>query len=739
MVLSQVESLPTLPAVASRLLEATLDERTGAGDVAALIESDQSLSARVLSLIRRANVGSDVQTVHRAVVLLGCDVVRSLVLGVQIFDLFCHRSEKSDSRFDRTGFWRHCLAVGCAARLMVEKRSPASGGKAAKHEAGALARPDEAFVCGLLHDLGKVVFDACFPKSYDRVVERVEATRTDIADVERDVFGMDHAVAGHRLAVHWKLPQVIAECIWMHHQSPETTPTRLAFPDHVLLVQAADRLVRQMGIGYSGNHSPDTWSQPFSSRLGLNEKAVTEIMAELPEAIELRAELLGLQEITSREVLQETIARTNSELARLNTELILANRALQQRSRTLDALSLLNRGLAQDHRHETVVGALVQAVRLLAPSAGVGVFVCSPCRQVTVVGLLPPEQSDMRIEVLPNEAVGNLDTIRHLERSAPAESTLPPALLDRVACLAEQTPLRCWPMACEGRLVAGVLTSGADNVQLDEPLAMVGSWAASWFNTAEAGFVSRELTEELAEINRRFINSQAEVARMRSTVMIGEMAAGAAHEINNPLAVISGRAQILSRGRSKDDDIRRSADIIMEHAHRASAIVTELMDFAKPEAPKPTTWAIQPLLEEIRRTWLEKKAILPDQFVLELSDDLPAIHADASQVRVLCDELIRNAVQAMGNTPEPRLIVNCRADVADDTLVIRVEDNGCGMTPEVAEHAFDPFFSHRSAGRGRGLGLSRAARYAEINGGKIRISSRVKEGTAVFVELPVSR
>jgi signal transduction histidine kinase len=294
-------------------------------------------------------------------------------------------------------------------------------------------------------------------------------------------------------------------------------------------------------------------------------------------------------------------------------------------------------------------------------------------------------------------------------------------------------------MACEGLLVAGVLTAGADNAQLDEPLSMVAAWASSWFNTAESGFVSRELTEELAEINRRFINSQAEVARMRSTIMIGEMAAGAAHEINNPLAVISGRAQILSRGRSKDDDIRRSADIIMEHAHRASAIVTELMDFAKPEAPKPTDWPVQPFLEEIRRTWLEKKAILPDQFVLELSDDLPQIHADASQVRVLCDELIRNAVQALGDIPEPRLIVNCRADVADDRLVIRVEDNGCGMTPEVAEHAFNPFFSHRSAGRGRGLGLSRAARYAEINGGKIRISSRVREGTAVFVELPVSR
>jgi C4-dicarboxylate-specific signal transduction histidine kinase len=92
----------------------------------------------------------------------------------------------------------------------------------------------------------------------------------------------------------------------------------------------------------------------------------------------------------------------------------------------------------------------------------------------------------------------------------------------------------------------------------------------------------------------------------------------------------------------------------------------------------------------------------------------------------------------MQGRDERRLTINCRSDVADERLVVRVEDNGCGMTPDVVERAVDPFFSHRPAGRGRGLGLSRAARYAEINGGKIRLSSRVKEGTAVIVELPAA-
>ena len=153
---------------------------------------------------------------------------------------------------------------------------------------------------------------------------------------------------------------------------------------------------------------------------------------------------------------------------------------------------------------------------------------------------------------------------------------------------------------------------------------------------------------------------------------------------------------------------------------------------------EPTDWPLAGLLGEIRRVWLEKNVLTEEQFRLALSDDLPKVRADASQIHKLFDELIRNAVEAMRDVSNPLLIINCQSDLADDRLVIRIQDNGCGMPPEVLERALDPFFSYRPAGRGRGLGLSRAARYAEINGGRIRLSSGVNEGTVAFVELPAS-
>ena len=113
--------------------------------------------------------------------------------------------------------------------------------------------PEEAFVCGLLHDLGKVALDACFPKSYERVAAKAEVLRGCVTDVERDVLGVDHTTAGQRLAEYWKLPPMVRETVWLHHQLPETTPVHIAHGAHVRLVQVADRLARHMRIGYSGS------------------------------------------------------------------------------------------------------------------------------------------------------------------------------------------------------------------------------------------------------------------------------------------------------------------------------------------------------------------------------------------------------------------------------------------------------------------------------------------------------
>lgn len=726
MILTQIESLPTLPAMAVRLLELTSDTSSSLREVVELLSSDQSLAARVLSMARRAELGTTAETIDRAVIVLGFDAVRSLVLSVQVFETFSHRVERSGGRFDRLGFWKHSLAVGCAARLLAE---------AAKRQWTGV-KPEEAFVCGLLHDLGKVVLDACFPKSYDRVVSAVEVSRGSILDLEAKVFGLDHTIAGQRLATHWKLPENIRETIWLHHHTPASTPTRIGHRPIVQIVQIADRLVREMRIGYSGNHAVDGSSAQLAREAGLAEHALKEAATALPALIEQRAELIGLERLTSREVYQEALAEANAELTRMNSALAEANRRLEHRSRAFDAICRLNGACGDDPTHEEVCRAAVRAGAVLVPGGRMSVVALSPCRGLCTISWSQPDHPG-GLEVLPAPAAEAIGSVAEVGTGWISASLLPPGVRDTLASVTGEPPAWCWPIRFRQRLCGMFLAAGDPRLEPAESMQGLSEAVGGWLSAAESRADSRRLNEELAEMNRLLVGTQAQVARMRSLAMVGEMAAGAAHELNNPLAVISGRAQLLAR-EAQTDDSRRGASLIAEHAHRASAIVSELMDFAKPSPPNPSAWSMAEMLGRIRSEWLEKDALRGGDIELTISDDMPSVLADASQTRMLFDEIIRNALEAMRETASPRIIVNCDPDLADDRVVVRIRDNGCGMTPDVLERATDPFFSHRPAGRGRGLGLSRAARYAEINGGRIRLSSVPGEGTTVVVDLPAA-
>ena len=210
LILHQLEQLPTLPAVAGRLLAVTTSAESCARDVVEIIESDASLTAAILRMVRRADLAVDTQvlTVQRAVTLLGFRAVRNAVLSLQIHQTLGTAHGNGRDGATHQELWKHCLAVACAADLLA--------GHAAE-----IASTDEAFVCGLLHDIGKIGLDACLPKSYARVVARVERERVCICDAERELFGLDHAVAGKRLMTKWQLAPSIRECVWLHHQDAE--------------------------------------------------------------------------------------------------------------------------------------------------------------------------------------------------------------------------------------------------------------------------------------------------------------------------------------------------------------------------------------------------------------------------------------------------------------------------------------------------------------------------------------
>jgi signal transduction histidine kinase len=228
--------------------------------------------------------------------------------------------------------------------------------------------------------------------------------------------------------------------------------------------------------------------------------------------------------------------------------------------------------------------------------------------------------------------------------------------------------------------------------------------------------------DDLHEALREKVRGEAERLRQSKLAALAEFSAGAGHEINNPLAVISGQAQYLL---SHENDwlaadtsggARTALQTIIAQTKRIHGILRDLMLFARPMAPRPAWLDLPTLLGEVAAGLAE----LAGQKQVRVEVTTPerlSIHADGDQVRQALACLLRNAVEAAGSGGWARLVL-AECGPADRALVL-VEDSGPGPSAEQRPHLFDPFYSGRSAGRGKGLGLPVAWRLARLQGGNV--------------------
>lgn len=263
-----------------------------------------------------------------------------------------------------------------------------------------------------------------------------------------------------------------------------------------------------------------------------------------------------------------------------------------------------------------------------------------------------------------------------------------------------------------------------DLIHADRLLGRVVVFAA----TAEA----TESALRLVSLSARFL---AQAARERSVeasleqaklAALAEFAAGAGHEINNPLGTISGRVQLLLPGET-DPERRRALTTIGGQAYRIRDMIGDLMLFARPPAPQFTTVRLDQAASEV----VAKLSAAASErgCALTLDASVPVeIHADAVQVAVVISNLVRNSLEASPHGGKIIVRVVSPNDAAGQGGGrLTVIDNGAGLTSADMEHLFDPFYSGRQAGRGLGFGLSKCWRIIELHGGQLTVQSAAGE------------
>lgn len=272
-VVKRIDQLPTLPAIATRIMAIVEDPDSSAKDLERIISNDVSLASRILRLVNSAYFGVSrrVTDLRQAVAMAGFALVKSVAMGISIFDALGFGTELR--KYRREAFWKHCVAVGGVARFLArERRDP---------------DPEGAFTVGLLHDLGKLVLDRYANFEFQRILATTEIDKLSFRDAEKKVLGdVGHAEVGGWLLEQWRFPPEIAVPVANHHTYARAKEHRRL----ALVCMCADAIVIERGIGYGGSGTAPTLPEGAWEELCVKKETVAPFL----DAVEKDSTLMEL-------------------------------------------------------------------------------------------------------------------------------------------------------------------------------------------------------------------------------------------------------------------------------------------------------------------------------------------------------------------------------------------------------------------------------------------------------------
>jgi PAS domain S-box-containing protein len=229
---------------------------------------------------------------------------------------------------------------------------------------------------------------------------------------------------------------------------------------------------------------------------------------------------------------------------------------------------------------------------------------------------------------------------------------------------------------------------------------------------------------------------QEQMAQADKLASIGELSAGIAHEINNPLGIILGYTQLLLRGEEKHSERHADLKTIEKHVRSCKSIVEDLLSFARTSAPQKETVNLNDTMAEVLHFIQQHSNLGGIAIQTDYAEHLPRLLLDEKKIRQVLMNLVMNALHAVGEAGTIRITTSHHLRAGRVSL--RVEDTGYGIDEKNLGRIFDPFFTTKPTGEGTGLGLSVSYGIVKNHGGDITVTSTPGEGTTFVVELPIA-
>jgi C4-dicarboxylate-specific signal transduction histidine kinase len=246
--------------------------------------------------------------------------------------------------------------------------------------------------------------------------------------------------------------------------------------------------------------------------------------------------------------------------------------------------------------------------------------------------------------------------------------------------------------------------------------------------------IYNDLRERLA-VEKTLKETQAQLAQSEKMASLGQLAAGVAHEVNNPLTGILLYAAMALEQIGKDDPLREHLAYIVEDVNRCKGIVKNLLAYSRRSTTTKEIISLNDLVHQSLNLIRDQKLFGNIVVLKELSEEMMMVHADKNQLAQVLINLIMNACGAMNG--EGVLTFRTYRDKPNKRAYLEVSDNGCGIAEENLPKIFDPFFTTKEPGKGTGLGLSTSLGIIQEIGGRISVKETSPQGTTFLVELPL--
>lgn len=555
-------------------------------------------------------------------------------------------------------------------------RNCAARAYAAKLIAQKTGRINEnlSFLAGLFADIGLLALAELYPKSLSRLLEESQGDTSALLRLEKDNLGLAHNILSRQLAQKWRLPQAVADSAWLYCVPAVGKLQNLANIEIILAVRLADTLIKN-----------NSGAMAFSL---LSEQQADEIKGKVRDFLAELSESQSRQEDTVyREALISLLGKTTQrDYADFQNS---AWQAVKPACSTVEAAGIVCNLISKKFNTERV-----------------SIYIDSKKEAVSVTGDTTEffVSNNSLIVSLPNTRQAKLEDVGEIFIQAKAD-------LD-IALIAS--------------MVSQILSA---KLAEEYNLAIAQTLLEETAPIVQPQIIEQPVIEPTPKAEPKAVEAAADMREI-----IAEIASGAAHELNNPLTVISGRAQLLKQNET-DQTRLLMLEQITEKTSQAYEIVGQLMSYARPGKPQIRTVSpfimINNCLEKVNAHYMsEPLDITIDSNIESLSD----IEVDAEQTADAISQIIYNALESYESGNGPVIISGNQLN--SNYVQIRIQDQGCGMTEETLQKAAEPFYSDKPAGRQRGMGLALASSLLRNNNCEISLESEVEKGTIVTIRLP---